>query len=197
MSQRSKNACAATFWSKPMGRWTTLIDEMVEGRWINPETGKPGTVPYEKVVIDRSSRRARGGSGDLARLQGAGRGVCDENTHGVMGARVAKALQAAHNSGISSVDTIVLDHPHADEEKPRAPAREDPERRFPGRGRLRHDQRPLQIRDRDRWAGLLRVRHRAFDERLYLHHGRRSPSPMGSRCRGRLMRRRVSISTSA
>ncbi len=25
-----------------MGRWTTLIDEMVEGRWINPETGKPG-----------------------------------------------------------------------------------------------------------------------------------------------------------
>jgi glycerol-1-phosphate dehydrogenase [NAD(P)+] len=35
-----------------MGRWNALIDEMVEGRWINPETGKPGTVPYEKVVID-------------------------------------------------------------------------------------------------------------------------------------------------
>jgi len=99
-----------------MGRWTALIDEMVEGRWINPETGKPGTVPYEKVVIEE---RLDGHEADLVTALGfKGRiaVVCDQNTHDVMGLRVAKALQAAHNSGIASVDTIVLDHPHADEE---------------------------------------------------------------------------------
>ena len=99
-----------------MGRGTALIDEMVEGRWINPETGKPGTVPYEKVVIDD---HLEGREADLVtRLGFKGRiaVVCDENTHDVMGARVAKALKAAHNSGIASVETIVLNHPHADEE---------------------------------------------------------------------------------
>ncbi|GAB2177268.1 sn-glycerol-1-phosphate dehydrogenase [Dongia sp. agr-C8] len=99
-----------------MGRWTTLIDEMVEGRWINPETGKPGTVPYEKVVIDD---HLEGREADLVTKLGfKGRiaVVCDENTHDVMGARVARALKAAHNSGVTSVETIVLDHPHADEE---------------------------------------------------------------------------------
>jgi glycerol-1-phosphate dehydrogenase [NAD(P)+] len=99
-----------------MGRWTALIDEMVEGRWINPETGKPGTVPYEKVVIDD---RLDGREADLVTSLGfKGRiaVVCDENTHDVMGARVAQALKAAHNSGIASVETIVLNHPHADEQ---------------------------------------------------------------------------------
>src|ERR1044072_855465 len=63
-----------------MGRWTTLIDEMVEGRWINPETGKPGTVPYERVVIDD---RLDGREADLVTALGfKGRVavVCDENT---------------------------------------------------------------------------------------------------------------------
>jgi glycerol-1-phosphate dehydrogenase [NAD(P)+] len=98
-----------------MGRWTALIDEMVEGRWINPETGKPGTVPYEKVVIDD---RLDGREADLVTglgFKGRIAVVCDENTHDVMGARVAQALKAAHNSGIASVETIVLNHPHADE----------------------------------------------------------------------------------
>ena len=35
-----------------MTRWTSLIDDMVEGRWTNPETGKTGTVPYKMVVIE-------------------------------------------------------------------------------------------------------------------------------------------------
>jgi glycerol-1-phosphate dehydrogenase [NAD(P)+] len=98
-----------------MGRWTALIDEMVEGRWINPETGKPGTVPYEKVVIDD---HLDGREADLVTKLGfKGRiaVVCDENTHDVMGARVARALKAAHNSGVTAVETIVLNHPHADE----------------------------------------------------------------------------------
>jgi glycerol-1-phosphate dehydrogenase [NAD(P)+] len=99
-----------------MGRWTALIDDMVAGRWINPETGKPGSVPYKSVVIEE---RLDGREAELVTSLGfKGRlaVVCDENTRDVMGLRVAKALQAAHNSGISAVDSVVLDHPHADED---------------------------------------------------------------------------------
>jgi len=99
-----------------MGRWTALIDDMVAGRWINPETGKPGTVPYQSVVI---AENLDGREAELVTsigIKGKIAVVCDENTRDVMGLRIAKALQAAHNSGISSVETIVLNHPHADEE---------------------------------------------------------------------------------
>jgi glycerol-1-phosphate dehydrogenase [NAD(P)+] len=99
-----------------MGRWTALIDEMVAGRWINPETGKPGTVPYESVVIAES---LKGREADLVTglgIKGRVAVVCDENTRSVMGDRVAAALKAAHNAGIAGVEVIELHHPHADEE---------------------------------------------------------------------------------
>lgn len=98
-----------------MKRWTALIDDMVAGRWINPETGKPGPVPYKSVVI---AETLEGREADLVTsvgIKGRIAVICDQNTRDVMGVRVAKALQAAHNSGISGVETIVLDHPHADE----------------------------------------------------------------------------------
>lgn len=94
-----------------MGRWTTsLIDEMVAGRWVNPETGQPGRVPYDIVVIED---RLDGAEADLvAKLGFSGRlaVVSDENTHGVMGQRVEAALKK-----LGSVESVVLDHPHADE----------------------------------------------------------------------------------
>src|SRR5690349_1847927 len=99
-----------------MGRWTALIDDMVAGRWINPETGKPGTVPYESVVIAESLEGREAELVTSIGIKGKIAVVCDENTRDVMGLRIAKALQAAHNSGISGVETIVLDHPHADEQ---------------------------------------------------------------------------------
>ena len=94
-----------------MARWTSLIDDMVAGRWINPQTGQPGTVPYKSVVIEE---RLDGAEADLvAKLGFGGRLaiVSDQNTHDVMGTRIASALQ-----GIATIDTIVLNHPHADEE---------------------------------------------------------------------------------
>ena len=94
-----------------MGRWTSLIDEMVAGRWINPETGQPGRVPYETVVIED---RLDGAEPDLvAKLGFAGKlaVVSDQNTHDVMGKRIEAALR-----GVGSVQGVVLDHPHADEE---------------------------------------------------------------------------------
>jgi glycerol-1-phosphate dehydrogenase [NAD(P)+] len=90
--------------------WTALIDDMVAGRWINPETGKPGRIPYESVVIADS---LAGREADLVAALGAEGPfavVCDENTEAVMGARVAAAL-----GRLGKVDTVRLDHPHADE----------------------------------------------------------------------------------
>ncbi|HEY1386868.1 MAG TPA: sn-glycerol-1-phosphate dehydrogenase [Dongiaceae bacterium] len=94
-----------------MARWTSLIDDMVAGRWTNPETGKLGTVPYKMVVIEE---RLDGAEAALVRKLGfAGRlaVVSDQNTHDIMGRRIESALQE-----IASIDSVVLDHPHADEE---------------------------------------------------------------------------------
>ncbi|MGE5156603.1 MAG: sn-glycerol-1-phosphate dehydrogenase [Gemmatimonas sp.] len=98
-----------------MKRWTALIDDMVAGRWINPETGKPGLVPYKSVVIAETLEGREAELVTSVGIKGRIGVVCDQNTHDAMGLRVAKALQGAHNSGISGVDIIVLDHPHADE----------------------------------------------------------------------------------
>lgn len=90
--------------------WTALIDDMVAGRWINPETGAPGTLPYDAIVIEE---RLDGREADLvAGLRFTGRLalVCDETTYDVMGGRVAAALR-----GLGSVDIVVLERPHADE----------------------------------------------------------------------------------
>ncbi|NKF32711.1 sn-glycerol-1-phosphate dehydrogenase, partial [Pseudomonas sp. BGM005] len=38
----------------PYGGWTALIDDIVGGRWSNPETGMLASVPYEKIVIEES-----------------------------------------------------------------------------------------------------------------------------------------------
>ena len=48
-----------------------LIDDMVEGRWTNPETGKPGIVPYKMVVIEErldGAENAMGSSRPSRRL---------------------------------------------------------------------------------------------------------------------------------
>ncbi len=36
------------------GSWTGLIDEILDGRWTSPETGKKAVVPYERIVIEDS-----------------------------------------------------------------------------------------------------------------------------------------------
>jgi glycerol-1-phosphate dehydrogenase [NAD(P)+] len=99
-----------------MTRWTALIDDMVAGRWLNPETGQPGRVPYKSVVIADTLDGREIELVTSVGLKGRIGVVCDQNTLDVMGRRVARALQAAHNSGIAGVETIVLDHPHADED---------------------------------------------------------------------------------
>jgi glycerol-1-phosphate dehydrogenase [NAD(P)+] len=92
--------------AKP-SRWTSLIDDMVAGRWIHPETGRPAKLPYDIIAIEDD---LDGAEADLvARLGFAGRlaVVADPDTWEVMGRRVAGALGA--------VDVVILERPHADE----------------------------------------------------------------------------------
>ena len=83
---------------------------MVEGRWTNPETGKPGKVAYDSVII---ADTLDGAEADLVagiKLRGRLAVVCDQNTVEILGRRIASALRR-----LGSIETIVLDHPHADE----------------------------------------------------------------------------------
>lgn len=93
----------------PNGSWTTLIDEIVAGKWTNPETGKLATVPYERIEISES---LEGGEADLVASLNLGKRpviVADHTTWDAMGSRVAKAM-----STLGPVETVILDHPHAD-----------------------------------------------------------------------------------
>lgn len=89
--------------------WTALIDDIVDGKWVNPETGSLARVPYEAIAIEES---LEGAEADLVaglRLGERFTVVTDANTWDAMGARVAKALRS-----LGPVETVVLDHPHAD-----------------------------------------------------------------------------------
>jgi glycerol-1-phosphate dehydrogenase [NAD(P)+] len=93
----------------PQGGWSALIDDIVAGRWRNPQTGEIARVPYESVVLAPS---LEGREAELVGALKLGRRfavVSDEATRAAMGARVAKALRA-----LGPVEEIVLDHPHAD-----------------------------------------------------------------------------------
>ncbi|PWE56444.1 3-dehydroquinate synthase [Metarhizobium album] len=93
----------------PAGGWTAQIDDMVAGRWVNPETGKPASVPYERIVIEES---LDGAEADLVASLKLGEKftvVADADTWDAMGSRIAKSLKS-----LGPVDTVILDHPHAD-----------------------------------------------------------------------------------
>lgn len=100
---------AGTATDAPAGGWTALIDDVLAGRWVNPETGKTATVPYESIVIEES---LEGAEADLVAALKLGERftvVADHATWDAMGSRVAKALKA-----LGPVETVILDHPHAD-----------------------------------------------------------------------------------
>jgi len=91
-------------------RWGRIIDDVTAGRWIDPDSGKPAGVPFGRVVIADS---LEGVEAEFVRsaMPAVRYGVvCDDATHAVQGAAVARALGA-------SAETIVLDHPHADEDQ--------------------------------------------------------------------------------
>ncbi len=93
----------------PPGGWTWLIDDVVDGRWTDPATGRSVPTAYDRIVIADS---LAGREAELVRGLRLGKAltvVSDRATHAAMGARVAAALEAA-----GPVETVVLDRPHAD-----------------------------------------------------------------------------------
>ncbi len=95
--------------SAPENGWTALIDDIVAGRWIDPETGRPAAVPYDSIVFREN---LDGAEADLVRALNLGSSftvVADQCTYDALGSRIAARLRA-----LGPVETVILKHPHAD-----------------------------------------------------------------------------------
>lgn len=90
--------------SRPARRdWNSLIREVIDGSWRDPETGKRCEVPFETIRIEET---LEGGAADLVAPLNIGRRlavVSDSNTIEAMGRRVAKELK-----GWATVEEIVF-----------------------------------------------------------------------------------------
>lgn len=90
---------------------TGKIDLLLEGRYIDPESGRPVGVSTKSLVVAPS---LAGNEGELVRQLGFGRTIAvvsDKTTHEVLGARVERALVGQY-----MVQSIVLpDAPHPDQ----------------------------------------------------------------------------------
>lgn len=83
--------------------WNSLIREVIDGTWRDPETGKRCAVPFEVIRIEET---LDGGAADLVAPLKIGRRlavVSDSNTIEAMGRRVAKELK-----GWATVEEIVF-----------------------------------------------------------------------------------------
>lgn len=90
--------------------WTSLIDDIREGRWISPLNGKKyPPAPYDQIIMEESLRGKEANLVKSLGFQPPFAIVSDSNTHNAMGARVARAL-----SELGPVTEIILDKPHAD-----------------------------------------------------------------------------------
>lgn len=86
-----------------MTDWNSLIREVVSGKWKDPATNQPASVPFEVIRIEED---LDGGEADVVAPLKLGRRlavVSDVNTHEAMGRRVAR-----HLKGLAAIDEIVL-----------------------------------------------------------------------------------------
>ncbi len=88
-----------------------VLDAMLAGTWINPDTGKPGArLPFQDIrIMDKTD----GAEADLIGPLGLGKRlavVADPRTWDALGERVARALKS-----IASIDTVVIDVDEATE----------------------------------------------------------------------------------
>jgi glycerol-1-phosphate dehydrogenase [NAD(P)+] len=83
--------------------WNALIEDVVAGRWRDPETGKAASLPFDAIDL---SETTEGREADLVAPLGLGQRIAvvsDVNTVEVMGRRVAAALRS-----LGTVDEVVL-----------------------------------------------------------------------------------------
>lgn len=89
--------------TEAMRDWNQLISDVVDGRWADPETGKPAKVPFKTILI---ADTLDGGAADVTAPLKLGKRIAvvsDANTVEAMGRRVARELQA-----IGTIDEIVM-----------------------------------------------------------------------------------------
>lgn len=88
-----------------------VLDDMLAGTWVNPETGKPGArLPFRDIRIMETTD---GAEQDLVGPLGLGKRlavVADANTWDAQGERVARALKS-----LAAIDTVVIDAEEATE----------------------------------------------------------------------------------
>jgi len=92
-----------------MDNWTELIDDLVAGRWMNPETQELACVPFKSIVIKES---LEGQEFELLKQVGLSKNlllVCDVTTYTVLGKRIESSFSAS-----GEMQVMILDHPHAD-----------------------------------------------------------------------------------
>ena len=85
------------------------IEDLLAGRWVDRQTGKPVHVPIQSIVIEDD---LDGGEEDMIGPLGLGKRlavVSDQNTYVALGERVERGLRR-----YATIDSIVLDRPHAD-----------------------------------------------------------------------------------
>ncbi len=89
-----------------------LIEDLLAGRWRDPDSGEPVAVPIKAIAIAPS---LAGIEAELVGQLGLGRRlalVVDPTTHRVLGARVERALAST-----ATIEPVRLpEHPHADAE---------------------------------------------------------------------------------
>lgn len=84
-----------------------IIEDVLAGRYPAPELGGPLQAPLRRIAVADRLEGAEGGLVAGLELGARLAVVADENTWPILGARVAAA--------VPGVETIVLDHPKADE----------------------------------------------------------------------------------
>lgn len=94
-----------------MTNWNALIDDVIAGRWRDPETGKKAVMPFETIHL---SEDLEGGGADMVAPLNMGRRlavISDVNTHEAMGRRIARELKA-----LGTIDEIIVSgHTHCNE----------------------------------------------------------------------------------
>jgi glycerol-1-phosphate dehydrogenase [NAD(P)+] len=76
-----------------MRNWNERIDDVIAGRWKDPETGQPAKVPFQTILIEE---HLEGREAELVRSMQLGDRVAvvaDHNTWEVMGQRIKVALE--------------------------------------------------------------------------------------------------------
>ena len=87
--------------------WNTLIDEVTQGRWRDPDTGRAVEVPFKHIEIGDGFAAAARDMVEAVMPAQSYAVVCDADTAAVMGAEIAQRLGGKGK-------LVILDHPHAD-----------------------------------------------------------------------------------